>query len=999
MPLYYILALVVSFLLAASPALEAQTVSPAMMQMVQGELKKRGLTETEVRTRLLQKGIDLEKVPPAELPQYQARVTAVLDELEAEKKAGAKTAPVQTATGQPININVGNTGTATDSTKVAAVPVTTPKEAAAEASQRVIQAEAVKKEGPSTIYGHSLFTDHSLDVFRTTDGAQAPDTYVLGEGDEIHISIFGASQTDIQQRISPDGFIQPTGVAKIFLKGLALAQAREVIKKNLSAAYLFRGDQLAVTIVTARTIMVNVFGEARITGGFNLSALNSAFNALSAAGGPTDIGSVREIQLIRGNERKTIDVYAFMNDPAIQFKFDLQNNDILFVPIIKKLVSIEGAVNRPMSYEMLASETLTDLIRFAGGLKMNVYPDFVQIQRYVNGEEKLMEWNLSEVSSGKIQVPLLNGDVIRIKSVGKPMDQYVDVEGSVYYPGRFDLLANPTLSSLLKKAKPTYQAKTDILFVERTRPDETVELLTLPFPETETGANDFVLQARDRIRIMDQATYRDVSTIIVTGQVRQPFEKTFSLTDRLTVKEAIELAGGLKNSAYPIAYILRRNLFNPVEMKYIRIELSSSDGFQLQPGDQLNIFDNTSFTDVGEVSVLGAVRQPFKKTFAVTDRLTIKQAIEIAGGVKATVYPVAYIFRRNLINPVEVKYIRIDLSLADNMELQAGDQLNIYDNTTYTNVGELTVFGAVKNPNGFTYDPSMTVRDLLTNAGGFNVGAAFDRVEVFRLIFSTTEKTKLELITLQVDSSYQVVSPKDFKLQPYDQVIVRLTPEFTLGRTVELSGQVKYPGKYVLESKQTTFSDVVIMAGGLLDDADPYGTRLFRTYNNRGNISMNLRAAMTHKGNISKNPILFEGDVININRLENTVSILENGTRMAQYSVNPENHAIRNIVFQGPNSAAWYIRNYAGGFLKEADRNSVTVTLPNNQMVSTKRFLFFRDYPTVKSGSTITLQMKPPKVETAPAEKKKVDWDAIWTKTLAFSTTMVTLLVLYTQLK
>lgn len=904
MPSYYILALVVFFFLAVSPALKAQTISPAMMQMVQGELQKRGLTETEVRTRLLQKGIDLEKVPPAELPQYQARVTAVLDELEAEKKAGAKTAPVQ-----PININVGNTVTATDSTKVATLPVTTPKEAAADASQRVIQAEAMKKEGPSTIYGHSLFTDRSLDVFRTTDGAQAPDTYVLGEGDEIHITIFGASQTDIQQRIGPDGFIQPAGVAKIFLKGLTLAQAREVIKRNLSAAYLFRTDQLAVTIVTARTIMVNVFGEAKITGGFNLSALNSAFNALSAAGGPTAIGSVRDIQLIRGNTRKSIDVYAFMNDPAVQFKFDLQNNDILFVPVIKKLVSIEGAVNRPMSYEMLPDETLTDLIQFAGGLKMNVYPDFVQIQRFIAGEEKLMEWNLKEVSSGTITVPLLNGDVVRIKSVGKPMDQYVDVEGSVYYPGRFDLSANPTLSSLLKNAKPTYQAKTDILFVERIRPDETVELLTVPFPETQTGANDFVLQARDRIRIMDQATYRDVATIAVTGQVRQPFEKTFSTTDRLTVKEAIERAGGLKTSVYPVAYIFRRNLMNPVEMKYIRIELSK----------------------------------------------------------------------------------------ADNIELQAGDQLNIYDNTTYTNVGELRVFGAVKNPNGFTYDPSMSVRDLLTNTGGFTIGAAFNRVEVFRTILSTTEKPKLELITLQVDSTYQVVSPVNFKLQPYDQIVVRLTPEFNLGRTVELNGQVKYPGKYILESKQTMFSDVVNMAGGLLDDADPYGTRLFRTYNNRGNISMNSKVAMSHKMNTYKNPILFEGDVINVNRLENTITILENGTRMAQYSVNPENNTIRNIVFQGPNSAAWYIRNYAGGFMKEADRNSVTVTLPNNQMVSTKRILFFRDYPTVKSGSTITLQMKPPKVEKT-GENKKVDWDAIWSRTLAAATTAITLFVLINKL-
>ena len=920
-PSFYIITLVLFLFLIGLSPVQTQTISPGIMQMVTGELQKRGLSESEVRTRLLQKGIDLENVPPKELPQYQTRVTAVLDELEAEKKAGAKSTAIQ-----PININVGSTNpanfpTATMSNTIVpsttfdnqipskpAKSITTKQEAAADAFQRVIQADASKNGGTVNIYGHSMFTDQSLDVFRTTDGAQAPDTYVLGEGDEIHITIFGASQTDIQQRISSDGSIQPTGTAKIFLKGLSLAQAREVIKKNLSTSYLFRGDQLAVTIVTARTIMVNVFGEAKITGGFNLSALNSAFNALSAAGGPTKIGSVRSIQLIRGNSRKTIDLYAFMNDPAVQFKFDLQNNDILFVPTIKQLVSIEGAVNRPMSYEMLNGETLTDLFHYSGGLKMDVYPDFVQIKRFIAGEERLIEWNLQEVLSGKIKVPLVNGDVVRIKTISKPMDQYVDIEGSVYYPGRFDLSANPTLRSLLANAKPTYQAKTDILFIDRMRADSTFELLSVPFPNESAGVSDFKLKPRDFVRIMDKTTYRDVDSIAVYGHVRKPFSKIVSLTERITVKQAIEMAGGLKNTVYPVAYIFRRNLFNPLEMKYIRIELNQ----------------------------------------------------------------------------------------IDNIELQPGDKLNIYDNSTYTNVGEIRVFGAVKNPNKFIFDSSLSIRDLLTNAGGFNIGAALNRVEVFRTILSPTEKTKLELITLQVDSNYQVISPKNFSLQPYDQVVVRLTPEFTLGRTVELSGQVKYPGTYILESKETKLSDVIKTAGGLLDDADPYGASLFRTYKDRGNISMNIRKAMRHKGDLSQNPILFEGDVININRLENTVSILENGTRMAQYSLNKDGDSIKNVVYQGQRSAAWYIRNFAGGFQKDADRNSVTVTFPNNQMQSTKRFLFiFRNYPTVVSGSTITMQMKPPK--PILQENKKFDWDGAFSKTLTGVTTTLTLYLLMKQ--
>ncbi len=122
----------------------------------------------------------------------------------------------------------------------------------------------------------------------------------------IHITIFGASQTDIQQKIGADGSIQPSGLSRIFLKGLTLEQARQVLAERLSKSYLFRPDQLAVTIITARTVLVNLFGEVNTPGGYTISALNTALNALSAAGGPSDIGSVRHIELIRAPPEKAL---------------------------------------------------------------------------------------------------------------------------------------------------------------------------------------------------------------------------------------------------------------------------------------------------------------------------------------------------------------------------------------------------------------------------------------------------------------------------------------------------------------------------------------------------------------------------------------------------------------------------------------------------------------------------------------------------------------------
>ena len=348
--------------------------SAAMLSMAQAELQKRGLNETEVRTRLLEEGIDVDNIPPTEYANYQDRVLAILNKMQAEKNA-ADVTPAAAATGGAAVVT-----TAED------VPQTTTGEAAAEAAlESALVENHVSATAGDDIYGHSLFTGTSMDVFRTTDGAQAPDTYVLGEGDEVHISIFGSSQTEIHQRIDADGSIQPTGANKIFLKGLTLDKARTAIRTKLAAHYSFREDQIAVTITTARTITVSIYGEVGVQGGFTVSALNTAFNALAAAGGPTAMGSIRNIQLSRGGKTSKLDLYAYMTKPDTKANYDLQNNDVLFVPVAQKIVRLEGAVNRPMRYELVEGESLKNVIEYAGGLRYNAYMENAQIERREDG--------------------------------------------------------------------------------------------------------------------------------------------------------------------------------------------------------------------------------------------------------------------------------------------------------------------------------------------------------------------------------------------------------------------------------------------------------------------------------------------------------------------------------------------------------------------------------------------------------------------------------------
>jgi polysaccharide biosynthesis/export protein len=779
-----------------APAAHAQSMSPSvlsLMPQVQAELSKRGLTETEVRSRLMANGIDVDRIPPAELPQYQSRIMRILEELQAEKEG------------------------ITPSVSTVPVAETRADNPTPEPRRAIVKPDR-------DIYGHELFSDQGLEIFQTTDGARAPGSYVLGAGDQIRITIFGTSQADLLMEINEDGFVQPTGMPKIFLQGLSLDRARAMLQQRLSSFYTFRSEQFVVTLQTSRTITVNVFGETTLRGSFTISALNTAIHALVAAGGPTEIGSVRNIQLIRGGERRTLDLYALMSDPTAAFRFDLQLNDLVHVPVAQRQVRVVGAVNRPMRYELTGTETLADLIRFAGGVKADAYPDFVQIQRFDQGEVRLLEFELGPVLRGERRVELVNGDEVRIRSVSPRVEKQVSSVGSIYYPGSFGFMPGMTTGDLVR------------------------------------------------------------------------------------------LSGGLTPSASDVAYVERRSLADTTRAEYLPVNLRTAAGM-------------------------------------------------------------AFV-------------------------LDANDRLTVYDRTLFGLVGDVKITGAVKQSAELVFSPTLTLADVMKSAGGFDLGAALNRVEVFRVNFYLDRPQQMEQLTLEVDSLYQVVggTGSGFRLQPYDQIMVRRIPGFTRSRSVELNGEVTYPGVYVLENFETRLSDILKRAGGLRGEADPKAIRLFRTFKNRGFVISDLSKALANPGDDRHDPILFNGDVITIPRRENVVSFRPEGMRFAFVSLDDmEVYEDLAFTFQGRKSARWYIQNLGGGFADDADRWSVTVTLPNGEVRGTKRaFFFFKNYPAVEPGSTIALRMKPEAL--VQEDKKPVDWDQIYNRSIQTTTTLLTLLILSRQL-
>jgi protein involved in polysaccharide export with SLBB domain len=950
--------------------------------VIKAELDKRGLTEAEAQTALAAKGFDIQKMAPEDLLAKKADITAILDELAASKvkqvevkqDAQMKEAPAAEQKDLP--------------TQEKPVPVER-----APANPIVVADTAKQLPVAPSIYGHQIFSDRKLEPIKTTDGATAPETYVLGAGDQIRITIFGISQADLLQTINEAGFITPAGMAQIYLKGLTLKEARKLVRNRFSVAYRFQADEFAVTLQQARMLSVNIFGETEKSGSVQLSALNTALNALAAVGGPTELGSVRAIELIRGETRKKIDLYAFLNNPSAQFQFDLQHNDILFVPVVQKLITLEGGVKRPMRYELIGKEGIKELIAFAGGLNYNTYAEYVQVERNGGIEPMLLEYKLSEIMSGKLKIELQDGDIVRVRTNTKTLEQYTEVLGAVFYPGTYELTTGLTLGGLLSKAQLKPQASTDIYFVERTLLDGTQRILKVD----SAAAATFLLDKKDKISVFDLSVYTDQQQLEVSGAVRMPFKKLLALQDAVSVADALALAGGLKATATDTAYILRQNLTKPGHLEYIAVVPSKDGSTILKAGDHLRVFDRQEYLNAAKIEVSGAVREPFEREVAFGDELKIADALALGRGLLPTASDIAYVRRRDWYNPDTYQYFKVNLKdTSATLALRAGDHLMIYDKSVYSVASNINVGGSVQKPQSMPYSPDLKLKDVLLMAGGKKPSADLNRVEVFRLDYSNKRGSGYERIVLKLDTNYNILGRNaDFTLLPFDQILVRDLLLYNTTKQVEVAGEVKYPGTYPMPAKVYRLSDLLAEAGGLNALASKELAVIYRSANDVGPIGVDLKKALRHKRSSKRNPILMSGDVVSILPYQNTFAIRLEGTQYPQIdTVKVER---MNFVYQGKKSARWYIREYAGGFAPDADKRSVAVAYPSGQVDGNKRVLYiFNDMPTVQNGGEIVITMK--EKEKTEKEKKEVDYDAIFSRSFQAISSILTITLLLKQL-
>jgi len=558
--------------------------------------------------------------------------------------------------------------------------------------------KATQQLPTAVLYGQSYFREGDIKIFNRSTDAKAPSNYIIGIGDEFGVSVFGYSFYNEVLKVDARGAINPNNMGPIFIKGLAFDKAKSVIRAKMGQYFDLGNNKVEIALVYARNITVNIVGEVLKPGSYNFPAINSAFNALILAGGPSNIGTLRNIQIKRnGKLLKSLDVYAFLNDANAGQDFFLEENDYIIVGSAQKIVKLSGAVKRNASFELLANENLADVIAYAGGFTANAYGAALQVRRIENKEIKLLDVNFDSLQKINKDFTLKNGDEILVRSSVNEVLNKVSVQGAINFPGEYHFNKASTVQSLINIAGGLKNnSQSDWAYVIRTQADLSKAFIKVNLKDALAGnaIANMPLQPLDELVIYNKANYLDSTTIEVFGAVRNAGVQAFN--KGITLGDAIKNAGGLTLSASNSRIELSRlSYFSPnykigEEIKVIvdTIRFDSKENYlteanakiNLQPFDQIFIRNIPEFANYGVIEITGEVIYPGKYALLNKDE-KIASVVKRAGGVSKYAFPEAATFYRP---SLPGNYIVIKLQKAikfswnrNNYLLKDGDSLHI----------------------------------------------------------------------------------------------------------------------------------------------------------------------------------------------------------------------------------------------------------------------------------------------------------------------------------
>ena len=593
----------------------AQKLSDQQVIQMAVQEKKAGASETEIATRLMQKGATMDQIQRIR-SQYAQQITKRGMDDTVDNALGDAQARMRTNNEPNDNaITTSENATAPDY-----VP-----EALAPSGKRV--------------FGRDIFNNKKLS-FEPQMNIATPQNYVVGPGDQLIIDIYGASQQSLKLTVSPDGDVTVPEFGPIRVSGLSINAAQAKIRSKLGSYY--QSSEIKTSLGQTRSIMVNVMGEVRVPGTYTLSAFATVFHALYMAGGISDLGTLRSIKVFRqGRQISVVDVYEFILNGRLAGNVRLQDNDVIQVGTYDCIVDISGKVKRPMAYEMRKGESLSALLKYSGGFTGDAYKKLIRVLR--NSEEMKSVYNVEEFDYNSFK--LEDGDQVSIDQIYDRFKNMVEIKGAVFRPGmyQFGEEVNSVRSLIERASGLTEEAMTSKAVLRRLKPNRTQEVITIDLEGILRGSvADIPLQNEDILFIPTLAEHQNLRTLTITGEVI--FPGTYEFADRMTIEDLILQAGGLTDRASTIKVDVSRRLRDPnaaeatMEIaKTFSFSLADQTSFTLEPYDIVQVRRSPVFQDPIRVTVEGEIA--FEGSYTMEQKnQRLSDVVKSAGGVVPGAY-------------------------------------------------------------------------------------------------------------------------------------------------------------------------------------------------------------------------------------------------------------------------------------------------------------------------------------------------------------------------
>jgi len=677
-------------------------------------------------------------------------------------------------------------------------------------------------------FGYDFFREAAVNIITERKDVPVPLKYVVGPDDEVKITLWGRVNASYKLVVNRDGKIDIPGIGPLAVAGMTF---EEMSAKLIKQAEQMTGTNVDISMGSLRTIPVFVLGDVRRPGAYTIGAFATITDALLISGGPSEIGSMRNIQLRRKDKvAQTYDLYDLLLKGDKSHDVTLQAGDIVFVPVVGTYAGIAGNVKRPAIYELKDNYSLEYLFELAGGIIPTAYTQQIQVERTIKNEKKVVididDKNLARTRSFIMQ----DSDIVKVFSIVEKDFNAVYLNGNVKRGGKYALTPGMRLGDILKDEQDLLpDTYFDYALIKRLQPPG-METTLVPFNLGALilrgdSANNLPLQRQDSIYIFSKWFFKDKPYFTASGEVRKGGR--FELSDNSRVKDALRTAGDLTKDAYlKKGELIRVDKNKEYFTLYFDVARAMAgdptENILLQDEDQLVIHSLYEEKWKETASVSGEVKKPGE--FVLTEMMRVSDLLFKAGGqTRDTLLDEAELYRTDW-KTKKTTLLKVNLGKAlagepqDNIELQDLDRLIVHSLWEKVYKKNVAIEGDVLKPGTYPLAEQMTVRNLIFAAGNVLESASLEEAEISSRIVDSDNRALVVHRQINLGKALKGDPEHNLPLKPYDRLFIKAISDWRAEKYATLSGKVKYPGRYVI-SKGEKLSTVIERAGGYTDDA------------------------------------------------------------------------------------------------------------------------------------------------------------------------------------